>query len=144
MNLLDNGDGTYTDLDTGNLLDGYGNPINAVPNQSPLDYANTQEVIPGNLVDTAAGPVNTNGGGGSTILSGVDSFINGIESAFTNLYTPLVSAGVVQTPAQKAAAAQAANTAAAQAQQTATDNSNKTYLYLAVALAVVLLAWKAS
>lgn len=144
MNLIDNGDGTYTDADTGDLTDSFGTPINAVPNQSPLDYSNTTAVDSNGLVDTAAGPNNTSGAGGSSVLTGIDSLINGIESAFTNLYQPLVSAGVISTPATTAANQAATNAAIVQQQQQAASATTNRYLVLAVAAAILILAWKQS
>lgn len=142
MNFLDNGDGTYTDADTGDLYDSFGSIINAVPNQSPLDYQNTTAVTSSGQVDTAAGPVNTNGGAGTPILSGIDAFINGVESVFTDLYQPLVSAGVVQTPAQKAAAAAAAATANTTAAQVSASSTTQRYLVLGVVALVLIYALK--
>lgn len=142
MNLIDNGDGTYSDVNTGNLYDSYGNAINAVPNQSPLDYQNTSVIDNSGNVDTAAGAVNTNGGGGSSALSGIDAVINGIESAFTSLYQPLVSAGVLTSPAAQAQQQQTAAALAVQQQQATTQASTSRYLVLGAVALVLILAFK--
>lgn len=140
MNLQDNGDGTYTDIDTGNLTNEFGDIINAVPNAGLLDYSNKQGVTSTGQIDTSvsAGPVVQDQGNGVSFLSGADSFIAAIESGFTNLYVPLANQKAAATVAQTAQQ-QAGQSIALQAQAQSDAATNQKYLYGIAALVLLLI-----
>lgn len=139
MTLQDNGDGTYTDLDTGDLTDVYGNIIDAVPNSGLLDYANESGLTSSGQVDTSVGAAPTRRDvAGNSFLTGADEFFTSIESGLTNLYTPLVAAGVVVTPAQQAAQQAAQTAAQSTADSVAEENSQKKVLTYGLLLLAAL------
>lgn len=156
MNIIDNGDGTYSDSDTGDLYDGNGSIINAVPDAGIFNFDNVAGYDSAGNVDTtyAAGTpvlsnVNTpNGLGddsssvGQKFLDGADALIHTIESGFTNLYTPLAQAGVIQTPAQRAANQQALATTQAAVVMQQSQDKTKTYLIVGGVILLGLLLWK--
>lgn len=152
MNIIDNGDGTYSDSDTGDLYDGTGSIVNAVPDSGIWNFDNLGGYDISGQYDSSLNPAvqtqdyTANGVGdvsvGQKFLDGADALIHTIESGFTNLYQPLASAGVIQTPAQKAAlAAQQLQTQAAVVQQQSQSNT-KTYLIVGGIVLVALLILK--
>jgi len=155
MTLIDNGDGTWTDTDTGNKYDqGTGQIVNAVPDNTAQDYFNTPAQDPATgLVDTTAGQpvVNasptvgnpaTGGAQPATSSDGVANWLSTIESGFTNLYVPLAQAGVITTPAAANAAqlAKANQAAVVQAQQA--TSTNQRYLVIGGIILLGLLIYK--
>jgi len=146
MNVQDLEDGTSIDITTGQLYNNStGLPIDAV------DSPNVGATVNGNPNDTVAAPATSNPAGGAvanavpnpTAVSPADGFIHSIESVFTNAYTDLASAGVIQTAQQKAAAqaaADARNAQLAQTQSTSTASIAGSTALLVVALVVAYVA----
>jgi len=124
MTIIDNGDGTWTDADTGNKYDqATGQPIAAVPDNTAFDWVNTPAITSG-VVDTTGGQPTANssptvanqatgGAAPNSFLDGVNGILSTVENAFTNIAQPLIQSGIISTPAS----ANQAQLAAAQAQQ---------------------------
>ncbi len=159
MNLLDNGDGTSTDVDTGDLYDSStGSIVNAVPNASIFDFENDPGVS-GTLIDSTgsnpinqtAQPVEPSSGG---FFDVVNNLLGNVENTFTNLAPALQSAGVIQTPEARAQALayqqQQQQLAQLQGQQiayqssalTAAMSSKNLIIYAVIGLAAIYLLKK--
>lgn len=149
-NLLDNGDGTYTDPDTNNTYidDGNGNAVMLAVG-TPATYGTGYGTSPGTaptFTGAAAGasgsPVTSPDYSG---LTGADAFMHSIESAFTSLGTNAINAATGAGNTYVNSAAAAANAQAAAAAQTpaaiaaAAAQQKQMLMLAAVALAVVFL-----
>lgn len=151
MTLIDNGDGTWTDTDTGDQYDSSTGLIStATPNNTLFDFSNVPAIVAPATLDTTGGtpivnssPTLANGATGGAATGGFSDVVSGIlgtvENAFTNLAPSLISTGVIQTPAaQQATALQQAQIAQAAANASASA-ANQRYLILGVIALVIVL-----
>lgn len=135
----DNGDGTYTDPNTGYIYDADGNLTWAGAVATPAGTAdNTAAVTQPNLEVPITSAADAPAPGSGT--AALENVLQTIESAFTDLTPALQASGLIKSPAVTAAAAQTAAQAAATRQ--ASDANLSLMKEVVVGLIVVFLGYK--
>lgn len=140
-NFIPNFDGGYTDPLTGFQYDANFNFVS-----DPTQIDGTGAVPSAALFTTPASAIAPNTtpavGGSATLLSAGDDLLSTIESAWTNLAQPLVSAGLISTPASTAAAASSAAATAAIQQANAAKTTQTNYVLIGGIILAALLIWR--